>query len=161
MDPYEKKYTWEEWQRWLQLLAEMNEREQGAEREAKGESLQEELSSRGSQLQEIPRTDSDPSAPKQRLSPLATDSDNAITVFSPDKEGWQEGEARENEDRAWLWLSDQGPLFSPVPEAVWIMEKLNEMLERVVSREEASLDKGSKDPVHYQLSRQQHRSAES
>jgi potassium channel subfamily K, other eukaryote len=161
MDPSEKRFTWEEWQRWLRVLESMNEREQGAEREEKKESTQEESTSQSSQLDQAPRKEGGPPTAKQRPSPPALDSDKAIAVFSPDNEGWKEDEeVKEDRDRAWLWLSDEGPLFSRVPEPVWIMEKLNDMLEKVVLREEGSLNEEGKESGHDQPSRRHHSSTE-
>ncbi|KAH6897751.1 potassium channel [Coprinopsis sp. MPI-PUGE-AT-0042] len=157
MDPSEKRYTWDEWQRWLTLLKRLNEREQGAEKEEKEESVNE-----GSPLQgQVPRKEADMPALEHRSSHPPIDSDKAIAIFSPDNQGWREDEeAKEDRDRAWLWLSDQGPLFSQVPEPVWIMEKLNDMLEKVVLREEESLREGDKDAGHRPSSYRQEPSSE-
>ncbi|KAH6905574.1 hypothetical protein BKA70DRAFT_1430428 [Coprinopsis sp. MPI-PUGE-AT-0042] len=153
----ELRYTWDEWQRWLTLLERLNEREQRIEKEEKEGSVNEEspLQSR------VPRKEADMPALEHRPSHPTLNSDEAIAIFSQSNKGWREDEeAKDDRDRAWLWLSDQGPLFSRVPEPVWTMEKLNDMLEQVVLREEESLREEDRDASHHPSSRRQELSSE-
>ncbi|KAJ3819923.1 hypothetical protein F5880DRAFT_1616030 [Lentinula raphanica] len=102
-----KEYQWEDWKRWMDLLNESN-----SNRDSNG---LDGLKFLKSPTRSIGARTSNPS-------------DHAPMRSDRDKE---EHSSRQE----WIWLGDEGPLFSNESEAKWILGKLCDVLERVLMDE--------------------------
>ena len=114
------KYDWEDWVRWLDLLAEGTECADGDETHVR-RALNERISDRVRRGETL----ACPIKHGAKVSPEVDEYGMPVVV-----EGEQGGP-----EWTWTWLSDKGPLFSRESEPEWILFKLCERLEEVLEKE--------------------------
>ncbi|KAF4621304.1 hypothetical protein D9613_000821 [Agrocybe pediades] len=154
-----KKYTWEQWSKWLDMLGEKEGQEEdrstpGEEGEEQGTvaapvlvatdlDAQKEQESRQDASQISPGT---PNHIDRNVGHFEYSQGNTSTPISGDSHD-------SGQKWHWTWLSDHGPLFSHLTETEWLIEKLCFRLEEVLEEEikEAREDNGSQHIGHDRL----------
>ncbi|CAA7266091.1 unnamed protein product [Cyclocybe aegerita] len=144
-----RKYSWEEWERWLHMLG---EREGAVGRVAEGEN--EEERERRERLSPVPILNS---TPNERLPSPTTANSHAPTLIPPSANGdasvakakqssvvQAADDAEHGTDWHWTWLGDHGPLFSRLTETEWLIEKFCFRLEEVLEDEIKEARRGNK-----------------
>lgn len=113
------KYDWEDWVRWLDLLAEGTECADGDETHVR-RALNERMSER------VRRGETLACPIKHGAKVLPEVDEFGIPIVMEGEQG---------PEWTWTWLSDKGPLFSRESEPEWIIFKLCERLEEVLEEE--------------------------
>jgi len=113
------KYDWEDWVRWLDLLAEGTECADGDETHVR-RALNERISERVRRGEAL----ACPIKHGAKVSPEVDEDGMPVVV-----------EGEQGPEWTWTWLSDKGPLFSRESEPEWIIFKLCERLEEVLEEE--------------------------
>lgn len=140
-----KKYTWEEWSKWLDMLGEkedVNEAQSaslGSDSSAQAMSpaapvliatpLQAQFPDDKAHAHEDPAQD-EAQHESARATSLQSTVQSAVRAASPTTDA-----ENPEKDWHWTWLSDHGPLFSHLTETEWIIEKLCFRLEEVIKEE--------------------------
>lgn len=140
-----KKYTWEEWERWLELLG---EREPPEERNDQSASRTGQSASQSPPPEILDCNSLDDTKSQSDASPPSAVERNSkkTAIASPSQLNGRRGQPRDTanntRDRTgadqhwrWTWLDDKGPLFSELTETEWIIERLCFRMEEVLEDE--------------------------
>lgn len=154
-----KRYSWEEWSVWLDMLGEREgdgadhhsarSRESDQPRSApilfaphRADTLQ--FTTEKAEAEEVEHRDSTSDShsmrdlnPRSRQSPDQHNTTHASVHNSGQDAASQRDrpESTKNSDWKWTWLDDQGPLLSPLTETEWLIRKLCFRLEEVLEDE--------------------------
>ncbi|KAJ3513587.1 hypothetical protein NLJ89_g2864 [Agrocybe chaxingu] len=144
-----RKYSWEEWERWLHML--------GEREDAVGSVVDGQNGEEREMRERLTPVLIHNSTPGERLPSPATATSQVPTVAAPSANGHASGAKAEQNvvsqhvddvehetDWHWTWLGDHGPLFSRLTETEWLMEKLCFRLEEVLEDEIREARAGNK-----------------
>ena len=108
-----KKYDWEDWVRWLDMLGEMENPDCVTTKEP----------------EKVPKPGEETGGTGVTYSAIQ---ETAVAQPQPDATGTTSVSLNLDAEWRWTWLSDHGPLFSRLTETEWIIERLCFRLEEVI-----------------------------
>lgn len=134
-----KKYDWEDWVRWLDMLGEMNNHDGDTKEPEKAnaevsENAEGHLAGDGVVGASVPKLGERMGSEDARHSAWEAVDTQEIVVAQPhsDVTGIPFVSPNVDDEWRWTWLGDHGPLFSRLTETEWIIERLCFRLEEVI-----------------------------